>query len=253
MTQVVSLRKNTTDHQQLKLKRWAMTAEEEMTNRIVDLKGVSRVIPALDLTKPEKYRALMRELRDLVKIVKVSWVTLLTIGPEGLRKLILDNSDVYFLMDAKLADVNFINGLIAGRLREIGIRGVIMHGFVGSVNVPRVEDLDLILLASMTSGGELYDANFDYVIKIVKDVNAAGVVIGGNKPNLIARARAILGSGYVILSPGIGAQGVKPGCAIAHGADFEIVGRAIYESSNPREAFIRIEDEARRADINRCK
>jgi len=108
-----------------------MTAEEEMTDRIVDLKGVSRVIPALDLTKPERYWALMRELRGLVKIVKVSWVTLLTIGPEGLRKLILDNSDVYFLMDAKLADVNFINGLIAGRLREIGIRGVIMHGFVG--------------------------------------------------------------------------------------------------------------------------
>ncbi|WP_291767749.1 orotidine 5'-phosphate decarboxylase / HUMPS family protein [Caldivirga sp. UBA161] len=215
--------------------------------RIRDLRNVSKIVLALDLTEPKRYWDIMGELRGLVKIVKVSWVTLLTIGPDGLRSLISDNNDVYFLMDAKLADVGFINNIIANRLKELGISGVIVHGFVGKVNMPNVSDLDLLVLVSMTSGGELYDSNFEKVISIIKEINAAGAIIGGNKPGLIRRARLYLGSEYVILSPGIGAQGVKPGCAIANGADFEIVGRAIYESSNPRDSFIKIEEESRKA------
>ncbi|ABW01589.1 orotidine 5'-phosphate decarboxylase / HUMPS family protein [Caldivirga maquilingensis] len=216
--------------------------------RIRDLRGISRVVLALDLTEPRRYWDIMNELRGLIKIVKISWVTLLTIGPDGLRRLISDNKDVYFLMDAKLADVGFINNIIAGKFKELGINGIIVHGFIGKVNMPNVSDLDILVLVSMTSGGELYDANFEEVISIIKEINAAGVIIGGNKPNLIRRARSYLGNEYVILSPGIGAQGVKPGCAIANGADFEIVGRAIYESSNPKDSFIKIEDESRKAE-----
>ncbi|WP_292000663.1 orotidine-5'-phosphate decarboxylase [Caldivirga sp.] len=218
--------------------------------RIRDLRNASRVVLALDLTEPRRYWGIMDELRGLVKIVKVSWVTLLTIGPEGLSKLINYNKDVYFLMDAKLADVGFINNIIASKLKELGVNGVIVHGFVGKVNMPNVEGLDLLVLASMTSGGELYDANFEGMISMVKEINAAGVIIGGNKPNLIRRARSYLGNDYVILSPGIGAQGVKPGCAIFHGADFEIVGRAIYESGNPRDSFIKIEEESKKAECS---
>ena len=214
---------------------------------IKDLRNVSRVVLALDLTEPKRYWDIMSELRGLVKIVKVSWVTLLTIGPDGLRKLISDNKDVYFLMDAKLADVGFINNIIAGKLKELGVNGIIVHGFIGKFNMPNVSGLDILVLASMTSGGELYDVNFEKIINIIKEINAAGAIIGGNKPDLIRRARSYLGNDYVILSPGIGAQGVKPGCAIAHGADFEIVGRAIYESSNVRDSFIKIEEESRRA------
>lgn len=218
--------------------------------RIRDLRNASRVVLALDLTEPRRYWSIMDELRGLVKIVKVSWVTLLTIWPEGLSKLINYNNDVYFLMDAKLADVGFINSIIAGKLKELGINGVIVHGFVGKVNMPNVEGLDLLVLVSMTSGGELYDANFEGMISMVKEINAAGVIVGGNKPSLIRRARSYLGNDYVILSPGIGAQGVKPGCAIFHGADFEIVGRAIYESENPRDSFIKIEEESKKAECS---
>ncbi|WP_252896574.1 orotidine 5'-phosphate decarboxylase / HUMPS family protein [Metallosphaera hakonensis] len=37
----------------------------------------------------------------------------------------------------------------------------------------------------------------------------------------------------VIISPGVGAQGAKPGTAICHGADYEIVGRSVYQARDP--------------------
>ncbi len=40
----------------------------------------------------------------------------------------------------------------------------------------------------------------------------------------------------IILTPGIGAQGAQPGDAIKNGADYEIVGRAIYTSDNPQKS-----------------
>jgi len=48
-----------------------------------------------------------------------------------------------------------------------------------------------------------------------------------------------------IMSPGVGAQGGEPGDAILAGANFEVVGRRIYESPNPGEAARLISDRIR--------
>ncbi len=44
------------------------------------------------------------------------------------------------------------------------------------------------------------------------------------------------GSETYIISPGVRAQGAEPGDAITSGADYEIVGRAIYQSENPKDS-----------------
>ena len=58
--------------------------------------------------------------------------------------------------------------------------------------------------------------------------------------------RAIVGD-LLILAPGAGAQGGKPADAIAAGADYVIVGRAITESPEPAKAARGIADEIRGA------
>ena len=68
----------------------------------------------------------------------------------------------------------------------------------------------------------------------------------GNKPDLIRIARERFPSD-VIISPGIGVQGGRIGCAVKSGADFGIVGRSIYESSDPVKALMELEEEAREA------
>jgi orotidine-5'-phosphate decarboxylase len=57
----------------------------------------------------------------------------------------------------------------------------------------------------------------------------------------------------LILTPGVGAQGGKPGEAVAHGADFEIVGRAIYQSSDPKRSVERVRREINKRGSNSRK
>ena len=45
-----------------------------------------------------------------------------------------------------------------------------------------------------------------------------------------------------ILSPGVGPQGGGPDTAVEAGADFVIVGRAIYQAEEPKEEVKRIYD-----------
>ena len=47
--------------------------------------------------------------------------------------------------------------------------------------------------------------------------------------------RDLVGPGLTIVCCGVGAQGGKYGHAIAAGADFEIIGRAIYQAEDPVE------------------
>jgi len=58
--------------------------------------------------------------------------------------------------------------------------------------------------------------------------------------------RSIVGR-RLLLSPGVGAQGGNASEAISAGADAVIVGRAIYESSDPVAAARRIEEGIRAA------
>ena len=54
-----------------------------------------------------------------------------------------------------------------------------------------------------------------------------------DEPERIAAIRKIIGD-REILSPGVGAQGGSAADAIKAGADYVIVGRAIYKAENPR-------------------
>lgn len=67
-----------------------------------------------------------------------------------------------------------------------------------------------------------------------------GFIAPATRPERIRAVRSIVGDGKKILSPGVGAQGGKASDAIRAGADYAIVGRAIYGSADPRasaEAF----------------
>jgi orotidine-5'-phosphate decarboxylase len=52
----------------------------------------------------------------------------------------------------------------------------------------------------------------------------------------VEKIRKAIGRKMYIISPGVKAQGAKVGDAIKAGANFEIVGRAIYDADNPAEA-----------------
>ena len=189
--------------------------------------------------------AFLSGINDLIDAVKIGWYQLLNIGPQGIRELIR-NVNKYFLADFKLGDVAHINEYVIRRIHELGINGIIMHAVTGRenlvapVSIARELGIDVYLLVSMSLGGELYDKSLDYNISLGMSVGVGGFVVPATKPSIIRRIRSIVGDKYQLLSPGVGVQGGKPGCAIANGADFEIVGRSIINSESPRETAVNI-------------
>jgi len=208
----------------------------------------SGVVLALDLVSLEESRRILRDLADLVDAVKLGWFQLLEHGPREVAGMIREFSEKYFLADLKIGDVDHVNQYITMKLMSMGFRGLIMHSIVGpenlrsSIRLAHDNGVEVYLLVSMSMGGELYDEHLDDNLRMGMGLGVDGFVVPATKPLIVRRTREVVGGGYVILSPGVGVQGAKPGCAIANGADFEIVGRSVISSPKPREALIKLID-----------
>jgi orotidine-5'-phosphate decarboxylase len=120
-----------------------------------------------------------------------------------------------------------------------------MHAFVGADAVCEVVDLgkgDVITVIEMTHPGsvEYLEPISERLIQMVSGIGVDGVVLPATRPERVKRLSELLESETYIISPGVHAQGAEPGDAVTSGADYEIVGRAIYRSENPKASAERI-------------
>ena len=83
---------------------------------------------------------------------------------------------------------------------------------------------------SHPKGGDFF--NIDSFCSLALEVGATGVIAPATRPDDVAKVRRRVGD-LEILSPGVGAQGGDSKETLKAGADFIIVGRAIYQSDNP--------------------
>jgi len=121
-----------------------------------------------------------------------------------------------------------------------GASAVICHGFTGEDSVKACVDAargQVFVVTEMSHpGGKQFTAPIaDKLAALAKTAGARGIVAPATRPERISELRKIIGS-LEIISPGVGAQGGKASDALKAGADYIIVGRAIYESKDPRAA-----------------
>jgi len=119
----------------------------------------------------------------------------------------------------------------------LGAKGVICHGFAGEDSVRACVEAgrgDVFVVTEMSHpGGQQFTAPVaEDLAKLAVKAGASGIIAPATRPERVKRLRAIVGD-LLILAPGAGAQGGKPADAIAAGADYVIVGRAITESPEP--------------------
>ncbi len=214
----------------------------------------SRLVLALDAPLGEDpvywSRRLLDEAGRYVAAIKVGLPTVLRAGMDGTRN-ILGSWEGPSILDMKMADVAHVNSLLAGLAADMGFDAVIAHGFVGyegALDALRGADIGVLVVAYMSHPGAegTFEAVFDKILETVRLGDFDGAIVPATRPGVVRRARAALGRGYLLLSPGVGAQGAKPGSALQAGADAEIVGRAIYLPSpeGAGERARRIRDEA---------
>ena len=197
----------------------------------------SRLILALDVRDAGTALRLAKEGRTSMDAVKVGWPLVLSAGPQLVSRLAAE-ADV--ICDFKIADIPPIAGTITAAAFALGAKGVICHGFAGEDSVRACVEAargDVFVATEMSHpGGQQFTAPAaEDLAKIAVKAGATGIVAPATRPDRVRRLREIVGR-LLILSPGAGAQGGKAADAIAAGADYVIVGRAITESPEPAAA-----------------
>jgi orotidine-5'-phosphate decarboxylase len=160
-------------------------------------------------------------------------------GGKSIISKIKEVSNIPLIYDGKIADIPFISSEIAEIAYEAGADAVIMHSFVGSDVIKEIINLnmgDVITVVEMTHPGavEYYQHYSEKMAEAALKLGVNGIVLPATRPERVKKLSKLISDSIYIISPGIKAQGAKPGDAIINGADYEVVGRAIYESEEPR-------------------
>jgi len=199
------------------------------------------MILALDVTDRNEALAVVRDTTRYLDAVKINWPLVLGAGP-GIITEISKTAPV--ICDFKIADIPNTNRLIVEEAMRLGANAVIAHGFPGVDSLRACIDAGggrIFVVAEMShpGGEELTAPNAERMAQMAKDCGALGIVAPATRPERISRLRTVIGDLWII-SPGVGAQGGNASDALRAGADFVIVGRAIYRAEDPGEAARKI-------------
>ena len=217
----------------------------------------SRVILALDIVasheKPNSKRILdlLDKVKDYITAVKIGCPLIMRFGISISRR-IKYITELPIIGDFKLADIGNTNKLISELAFKNGVDAIISHVFVGKdalepiFNVASENgDKGVILIPTMSHRGanDFLNKHTDEFIKLINELGATGVIAPATRPREIKKIKEKIGD-KLVFAPGVGVQGGTVRGAIMSGADFVIVGRAIYNSNNPEESAMRLADES---------
>ncbi|MDR1690323.1 MAG: orotidine-5'-phosphate decarboxylase [Candidatus Methanoplasma sp.] len=203
------------------------------------------IILALDETDGLKALRIAESVSDAVDAIKINWPLVLSEGPEMITRL-SEISDV--ICDFKVADIPNTVRLIVEEAVSRGASGVIVHAFTGEDSlkeaVSAAGSADIFAVTEMSHpGGMMFTAQHaEEMAMLGVKCGVAGFIAPATRPERIKAIRAVAGN-LKILSPGVGAQGGSASSAISAGADYVIVGRAIYDADYPLSVASAIRDE----------
>jgi orotidine-5'-phosphate decarboxylase len=193
------------------------------------------VILALDVDTKEKAMSVCQAARDHVDAIKVGYPLVLRTGLDIIKDLDFGKP---VIADFKVADIPMVSRTICDAARAEGAEYVIIHGFVGEDVLKECSQGGPVFVVTEMShpGATSFMAPAAEDIAAMATEHAFGIVAPATRPERISELREVVGSDIVIISPGVATQGGEPGGAIAAGADFEIIGRGIYNAEDPGEA-----------------
>ncbi|QGA67490.1 orotidine 5'-phosphate decarboxylase / HUMPS family protein [Sulfolobus sp. E11-6] len=193
----------------------------------------SRIILAMD--KPLSYQTL-KEMENEIYGIKVGLPLVLDLGVHKTRELLNDLNVEEIIVDFKLADIGYIMKSIVEKLSFAN--SFIAHSFVGVKGAldelkkyldTNSKNLYLVAVMSHEGWSTLFT---DYIKNVIREISPKGIVVGGTKLDSITQYRKEF-TKITIISPGMGSQGGIYGDAICAGADYEIIGRSIYNADDP--------------------
>ncbi len=233
------------------------------------VKAEDRLIVALDVSSATAAHKTVEALGGLAPTVKVGSQLFVAEGPSLVSELVAAGKRVF--LDLKFHD---IPNTVAGGVRsavELGVSMLTVHAAGGSamlraaVEAARQAPKPPLVLA-VTVLTSLSDADLQEIgvagrtrdhalvlATLAQNCGCDGVVASPHEARII---RQDLGSGFVVVTPGIRPAGSgkgdqsrvnTPAEAMAAGADYLVVGRPITEAADPRRAAEEIIKEIQRS------
>ena len=227
-----------------------------------------RIAIALDLDDLGSACQIMDRLGDSAKLYKVGPQLFTRVGPAIIKEI--KNRGKNLFLDLKFHDipntvakasesavelgVDIFNIHISGGMEMMSASAEATRSKSAKLGIKKPILLGVTVLTSMDEAElqTLYDTKRDIesqIIHLAKLANSAGLDGVVASPKEIKLIRRNLGNGFVILTPGVRTEKLEgddqkrimtPSQAFLDGADYIVVGRPIYQSPDPVEAFEKI-------------
>ena len=227
----------------------------------------SRIIAALDVHTPEDMKQLVEKLGDSVSFYKVGMELFYSAGPDTVRYLKAAGKRVF--LDLKVHDIPHTAAQAMKALTRLGADLMTLHAGGGTAMMRAaaeavreeaerlgIERPGLLAVTVLTSIDETAWSELGHTAGIGESVGhmarlakAAGVDGIVSSPREAAEIRAVNGTDFVIVTPGIrpafaGTDDQRriaaPAQALRNGASYLVIGRPITKAGDPRAAALSI-------------
>ena len=213
-----------------------------------------RLIVALDVPSVAEAEALVARLGEAVSFYKIGYALAFAGGIDLARALAGAGKRIF--LDLKLHDISHTVARGVESVARLGASFLTVHAYPqtmhAAVDGRAASDLRLLAVTVLTSydDADLAAAGYDFSVPELaaeraaqaRDIGIDGLVCAGEDA---AALRPVIGSGMVLVTPGIRPAGspagdqkrvMTPAAAIAAGADHLVVGRPITAAIDPKAA-----------------
>lgn len=203
----------------------------------------NQIILALDVEEKNKAYEILDQTTEYLDTIKIGYPITLALGPSIITS-IKEEYDVKIIADFKVADIDATNEKIVKNTLNYGADAIIVHGFTGEDSVLACKtmaeklDKEIFLLTEMSHPGAdkfLKPVSLD-IAQMGVDLGIKNYVAPATKIDRLKKIREVVGKDSFIISPGVGFQGGNAKDTLQY-SNAAIVGRSIYNASNPKKAL----------------
>ena len=203
----------------------------------------NQIILALDVEEKNKAYEILDQTTEYLDTIKIGYPITLALGPSIITS-IKEEYDVKIIADFKVADIDATNEKIVKTTLNYGADEIIVHGFTGEdsvlacKNMAEKLDKEIFLLTEMSHPGAdkfLKPVSLD-IAQMGVDLGIKNYVAPATKIDRLKKIREVVGKDSFIISPGVGFQGGNAKDTLQY-SNAAIVGRSIYNASNPKKAL----------------
>lgn len=210
-----------------------------MTQRKSRLAHTRGIMFAADLTDEAAIYRCLDAIAPEIKAIKLGSLALFRHGLGLVKNLKSRYPLLPVVADLKLTDVSHIAVQTVRAFADVGADAVVVNGICGK---PVFEDIvshipescEIWIFSEFThKDGFITPEMADKLIADAIDSGVTGVQAPGTRQYRIEDVRLEVGSDISIMACGIGRQGGALGAAIQAGANYAIIGRDIFEATDP--------------------